>query len=161
MPPCAHRQPPWRAWPGPTGPHPGMGAMRSQDFPEVWGKSCQNSTGFRLSAVCQCTNPALSLREIFTRPPRQGPPAQAPLSGRSEEHTSELKSHSDIGCRLLLEKKKRRLSSSNGFEISAPETITNIIKMKLIRVRHGTVRHLRRLSIDVIKTQRTQILMIT
>src|SRR5438034_8009705 len=28
------------------------------------------------------------------------------LSGRSEEHTSELQSHSDLVCRLLLEKKK-------------------------------------------------------
>src|SRR5260221_8082993 len=28
--------------------------------------------------------------------------------GRSEEHTSELQSHSDLVCRLLLEKKKRR-----------------------------------------------------
>src|SRR5260221_9465883 len=27
-------------------------------------------------------------------------------SGRSEEHTSELQSHSDLVCRLLLEKKK-------------------------------------------------------
>src|SRR5260221_2309778 len=29
------------------------------------------------------------------------------VDGRSEEHTSELQSHSDIVCRLLLEKKKR------------------------------------------------------
>src|SRR5438034_5933696 len=29
------------------------------------------------------------------------------LSARSEEHTSELQSHSDIVCRLLLEKKKQ------------------------------------------------------
>src|SRR5476649_1952385 len=28
------------------------------------------------------------------------------LDGRSEEHTSELQSHSDVVCRLLLEKKK-------------------------------------------------------
>src|SRR5260221_4505295 len=28
------------------------------------------------------------------------------LAGRSEEHTSELQSHSDLVCRLLLEKKK-------------------------------------------------------
>src|SRR5438034_5031324 len=28
--------------------------------------------------------------------------------GRSEEHTSELQSHSDLVCRLLLEKKKKR-----------------------------------------------------
>src|SRR5438132_14354389 len=27
--------------------------------------------------------------------------------GRSEEHTSELQSHSDLVCRLLLEKKKK------------------------------------------------------
>src|SRR5260221_1830548 len=29
---------------------------------------------------------------------------------RSEEHTSELQSHSDLVCRLLLEKKKKRKS---------------------------------------------------
>src|SRR5947207_10687719 len=31
-----------------------------------------------------------------------------PLVGRSEEHTSELQSHSDLVCRLLLEKKKKQ-----------------------------------------------------
>src|SRR5437588_9527402 len=30
------------------------------------------------------------------------------VDGRSEEHTSELQSHSDLVCRLLLEKKKRK-----------------------------------------------------
>src|SRR5438034_8425619 len=30
-----------------------------------------------------------------------------PSSNRSEEHTSELQSHSDLVCRLLLEKKKK------------------------------------------------------
>ena len=29
---------------------------------------------------------------------------------RSEEHTSELQSHSDLVCRLLLEKKKKHIS---------------------------------------------------
>src|SRR5947207_11236959 len=29
---------------------------------------------------------------------------------RSEEHTSELQSHSDLVCRLLLEKKKKKIS---------------------------------------------------
>src|SRR5438034_328861 len=29
-------------------------------------------------------------------------------NNRSEEHTSELQSHSDLVCRLLLEKKKKR-----------------------------------------------------
>src|SRR5260221_4489307 len=35
-----------------------------------------------------------------------GPHHSSPLAQRSEEHTSELQSHSDIVCRLLLEKKK-------------------------------------------------------
>src|SRR5215204_219403 len=34
---------------------------------------------------------------------------------RSEEHTSELQSHSDLVCRLLLEKKKERRSSTERF----------------------------------------------
>src|SRR5260221_9776589 len=44
-------------------------------------------------------------------PRRRGPGrAQRALPGhRSEEHTSELQSHSDLVCRLLLEKKKFRL----------------------------------------------------
>src|SRR5437588_9027047 len=32
--------------------------------------------------------------------------SQVPATPRSEEHTSELQSHSDLVCRLLLEKKK-------------------------------------------------------
>src|SRR5215204_6993526 len=41
---------------------------------------------------------------------RRGCPGSAsrlPRSPRSEEHTSELQSHSDLVCRLLLEKKKK------------------------------------------------------
>src|SRR5438132_9568861 len=33
--------------------------------------------------------------------------------GRSEEHTSELQSHSDLVCRLLLEKKKKKTNKTN------------------------------------------------
>src|SRR5438034_3187982 len=35
---------------------------------------------------------------------------------RSEEHTSELQSHSDLVCRLLLEKKKSRRAGANAME---------------------------------------------
>src|SRR5947207_14891117 len=42
----------------------------------------------------------------------QRSPAIATRRRRSEEHTSELQSHSDLVCRLLLEKKK---SSSKGY----------------------------------------------
>src|SRR5436190_15224690 len=44
------------------------------------------------------------------RDPRLSPHAiwaQPRISERSEEHTSELQSHSDLVCRLLLEKKKK------------------------------------------------------
>src|SRR5438034_3757344 len=35
------------------------------------------------------------------------------LSPRSEEHTSELQSHSDLVCRLLLEKKKKNIKKTS------------------------------------------------
>src|SRR5438034_8258038 len=43
------------------------------------------------------------------RPRRSSPPTASRTTNvsRSEEHTSELQSHSDLVCRLLLEKKKR------------------------------------------------------
>src|SRR5260221_3821914 len=45
-------------------------------------------------------------------------------SGRSEEHTSELQSHSDLVCRLLLEKKKnpRSQAATSNYCRSARET---------------------------------------
>src|SRR5688572_32300356 len=42
-----------------------------------------------------------ALRRVMTS-------SSAPASARSEEHTSELQSQSNLVCRLLLEKKKRR-----------------------------------------------------
>src|SRR5438034_3639019 len=42
-------------------------------------------------------------------------PASSSSMMRSEEHTSELQSHSDLVCRLLLEKKKRMsIEAMNG-----------------------------------------------
>src|SRR5947207_10976660 len=38
---------------------------------------------------------------------------------RSEEHTSELQSHSDLVCRLLLEKKKKEKANDNGRQIES------------------------------------------
>src|SRR5438132_10401108 len=38
---------------------------------------------------------------------------------RSEEHTSELQSHSDLVCRLLLEKKKKKAEAS---ELPRPQS---------------------------------------
>src|SRR5438034_2245038 len=42
----------------------------------------------------------------FTQVDPAPPPVYAVPDVRSEEHTSELQSHSDLVCRLLLEKKK-------------------------------------------------------
>src|SRR5260221_6692127 len=36
---------------------------------------------------------------------------------RSEEHTSELQSHSDLVCRLLLEKKKKQMRSQRRLSV--------------------------------------------
>src|SRR5260221_4241526 len=38
-----------------------------------------------------------------------------PCDFRSEEHTSELQSHSDLVCRLLLEKKKNSYNKASSF----------------------------------------------
>src|SRR5260221_10641314 len=48
------------------------------------------------------------------------------VAARSEEHTSELQSHSDLVCRLLLEKKKnygRKPTAQNALDTSAPDVL--------------------------------------
>src|SRR5438034_8006661 len=47
-------------------------------------------------------------------------PEQHQIGKRSEEHTSELQSHSDLVCRLLLEKKKKRVNNE-GQELQKDE----------------------------------------
>src|SRR5215211_8601938 len=44
---------------------------------------------------------------------------------RSEEHTSELQSHSDLVCRLLLEKKKKKKITKNKSKKNKKEKKTN------------------------------------
>src|SRR2546430_10048899 len=48
------------------------------------------------------------------------PPTPVPRPGRSEEHTSELQSQSNLVCRLLLEKKKKRpsINSCSAFQFT-------------------------------------------
>src|SRR5437588_10607891 len=60
--------------------------------------------------------PIFTLAAVRTRIPRArsfgaGTSAKSSFPVRSEEHTSELQSHSDLVCRLLLEKKKYLLGS--------------------------------------------------
>src|SRR5260370_10928251 len=62
------------------------------------------TTLFRSPAMAAGRHGAKPARAVPARrwpgPPTAGPP------GRSEEHTSELQSHLNLVCRLLLEKKK-------------------------------------------------------
>src|SRR5438034_6843155 len=53
---------------------------------------------------------SVELRALCNEVPRTppGPEGSNGTGIRSEEHTSELQSHSDLVCRLLLEKKKKR-----------------------------------------------------
>src|SRR5438034_10445016 len=57
----------------------------------------------------------------------QKPPGQLALRlparerPRSEEHTSELQSHSDLVCRLLLEKKKKKTTKKPKTKIIRPK----------------------------------------
>src|SRR5260221_3046450 len=51
--------------------------------------------------------PGFSLPKNKNWDPRAEAMMRALEASRSEEHTSELQSHSDIVCRLLLEKKKK------------------------------------------------------
>src|SRR5437773_567336 len=77
--------------------------------------ACHGSRGG--SGACRCY---ARRRSVCYRPPPAAGPCAAPrprprdrgaAHGRSEEHTSELQSHHDLVCRLLLEKKKSKRKS--------------------------------------------------
>src|SRR5436190_14635375 len=53
-------------------------------------------------------------------------------SSRSEEHTSELQSHSDLVCRLLLEKKKNTLHVPSRREPEAEQNRIRVLIQNLI-----------------------------
>src|SRR5260221_10449004 len=56
--------------------------------------------------------PAMGEADLFVLPGYEFKAVNAMLTNRSEEHTSELQSHSDLVCRLLLEKKKTKSRAS-------------------------------------------------
>src|SRR2546430_8762926 len=63
------------------------------------------------------------LRTMLSK--RRGPlTAAAKVFNRSEEHTSELQSQSNLVCRLLLEKKKKHNTSRSAAETHQPWTHT-------------------------------------
>src|SRR5690242_21100918 len=60
------------------------------------------------TAVARCSEvPSDAARTSTARPSRsKSCPTRTRVAARSEEHTSELQSHVNLVCRLLLEKKK-------------------------------------------------------
>src|SRR5438132_4821987 len=97
--------------------------------PRSWPNSSDSSRSFGLAAVLIATNgrDARALCRCKARATSSFPVPDSPVistvaldcesrpmarntscMARSEEHTSELQSHSDLVCRLLLEKKKQQ-----------------------------------------------------
>src|SRR2546421_2152851 len=73
-------------------------------------------------------------------------------SDRSEEHTSELQSRSDLVCRLLLEKKKNTstLRATTRYNRSNPHDPTDFFDQLLLR---KTIRPLRYYLVRILKTE--------
>src|SRR2546430_2131572 len=64
-----------------------------------------------------------SVAQHLGREPLQGTTCQQAIAGvsfRSEEHTSELQSQSNLVCRLLLEKKKNKQQPATRYRLSGP-----------------------------------------
>src|SRR5260221_9492236 len=66
--------------------------------------SCPTPKRLANSCAPTCSIVGRLLRHVV----RCSSPNRRGITDRSEEHTSELQSHSDLVCRLLLEKKKKQ-----------------------------------------------------
>src|SRR5438132_10488742 len=86
--------------------------FRSQDAPGLQENSGQATIRSHPHEVC--LHEVRNLHEL-----RESREARRRLARRSEEHTSELQSHSDLVCRLLLEKKKNPDRLGNVTELAS------------------------------------------
>src|SRR5260370_26526925 len=66
------------------------------------------AVGRRHVGIAERGQPRLAFGEIIYRSQRHPREVRVCSSARSEEHTSELQSHLNLVCRLLLEKKKQQ-----------------------------------------------------
>src|SRR5438034_3444848 len=79
-------------------------ALNSEDLPALGRPAITSSAPSRSRSPSGAVARSPAMR---SRTARHAAVTRAGLTGpRSEEHTSELQSHSDLVCRLLLEKKK-------------------------------------------------------
>src|SRR5437773_11100974 len=80
----------------------------SQDFaPTCASRSSSATPSATMSRWKLCSAVRLAFSSVSV-PEQLARHAVSLDSGRSEEHTSELQSHHDLVCRLLLEKKKKK-----------------------------------------------------
>src|SRR5947207_10425271 len=84
------------------------------------------STLFPYTTLFRSFQDSRSRRTNRSRSTRRFSITTSSILKRSEEHTSELQSHSDLVCRLLLEKKK----NTQNHDILTPQTHTRTL-MKL------------------------------
>src|SRR5438034_1693283 len=86
---------------------------------ESRGRACykkcpESSTANQTIFDCQISHQGREYRICYVSPTLPGLTSSehlyfpSSLKNKSEEHTSELQSHSDLVCRLLLEKKKKK-----------------------------------------------------
>src|SRR5260221_3308687 len=88
------------------------------------------TTLFRSSGMGPAELSRAHAQFLHIPPVRNDPIAQAEaLSGRtrSEEHTSELQSHSDLVCRLLLEKKKIKITTVRSSQLLQRELLSDTL----------------------------------
>src|SRR2546430_8599200 len=70
-----------------------------------WSSDVCSSDLDMTAAICLYDNPSRSRSKNISR----WPAGSRSSAARSEEHTSELQSQSNLVCRLLLEKKKKKI----------------------------------------------------
>src|SRR2546422_2007585 len=99
---------------GPEALHGGpIGRVRDDDLIEiVIDRGTLAGSVDLVGAAGQPLDAAACAALLEQRTPHPGLAPHAALLERSEEHTSELQSRLHLECRLLLEKKKRRLTES-------------------------------------------------
>src|SRR5438270_1905627 len=66
--------------------------------------------------------------------------SRSPSSPRSEEHTSELQSQSNLVCRLLLEKKKKKTSYQQHVNEHIDQESANSNSTQLVSSNHSSTR---------------------
>src|SRR5260221_12909655 len=99
----------------PTAPCSALASVR-RGYPARKKRSSKSARGASSEASsCEMPGAPVSPFRVEARSPAF-PFGETGAPGRSEEHTSELQSHSDLVCRLLLEKKKTHAISNGHLE---------------------------------------------